>query len=122
MVMECEGPINKDQGGPPLYPSAMEPDSDKTAPIDITSHDLDLVSLYRSQGTDARMHADIIHGILESNGVYSIVSGIVYPPVACEVKVARGDLQKAQKLVEEARASGQKAAEEGEAASEKEQY
>jgi hypothetical protein len=93
------------------------PDPGKSAPNN-TSPDLDMVALYRSQGTDARMHADMIHGILESNGVYSIVAGIVYPPVACEVKVARADLQKAQQLVQEARASGPKAAEEGEAASE----
>jgi hypothetical protein len=51
-------------------------DSDKSAAIDNTSHDLDMVALYRSQGTNARMHADMIHGILESNGVYSIVSGL----------------------------------------------
>jgi hypothetical protein len=98
----------------------MEPDSDKSAPSGNTSHDLDMVALYRSQSTDAQMQAAIIHGILESNGVYSIVSGIVYPPVACEVKVARADLHRAQRLVEEARISGPNAAEEGEADSEKE--
>jgi len=94
----------------------MEQDSDSG---NNTSRELDMVALYSSQGTDAQMQAALIHGILESNGVYSIVSGIVYPPVACEVKVARADLLTAQRLVEEARASGPKAADEGEADSEK---
>ena len=70
-----------------------------------------MVTLY-SGGSDGAMEADLIHGILESNGIYSIVSGTSYPPIGFEVKVAREHLQEAQGLVEEAQAGGSAAAEE----------
>jgi hypothetical protein len=63
-----------------------------------------MVTLYRSQGLlDGRLEADLLHGILEANGIFSIVAG----RHVFEVKVAREDLKKAQRLVEVARASGE---------------
>ena len=73
-----------------------------------------MVTLY-SGGSDSAIEADLIHGILESSGIYSIVSGTSYPPVGFDVKVAREHLQEAQRLVEEAQAGGSAAAEKAEA-------
>ena len=62
-----------------------------------------MVTLYRSRGlVDGRLEADLIHGILEMNGIFSIVSG----RHVFEIKVARADLQKAHQLVDIARAGG----------------
>ena len=71
-----------------------------------TSPDLDMMTLYRSRGLlDGRLEADLIHGILETNGIFSSV-GVAGRHVF-EVKVARADLKKAQRLIEVARASGE---------------
>ena len=78
----------------------------------------DLVTLFHSVGTDGVMQADAIHAILESNGIYSLNSGIAYPAVGFDVKVARADLEKARQVLKEAEANGPEAAEEPEAASE----
>ena len=67
------------------------------------------------------MEADLIRGILEAGGVFSIVSGIWYVPFEFDVKVARADVHKARRLIEDARTGGPKAAEEAEAASERQE-
>src|SRR5262249_28647734 len=83
------------------------------------SHTLDMVSLYVSQGVDAEMEADVIHGILESNGVPSIVMRATGVPVfGFEVQVPRAQLEEAKRLIAEAEAAGPEAAAEAEAASE----
>jgi hypothetical protein len=83
------------------------------------SHDLDVATLYRSTGVDAEMEADVIHGILESNGIPSFVGRATgYPILGFEVKVPRARLEEAQRLVQEAEAAGPDAAAEAEAASE----
>lgn len=95
---------------------AKRPQQSKDERSESTQHDL--VTLFRSIGTDGVMHADAIHAILESNGIYSLNSGIVYPGCGFEVRVARADLERARKVLKEAEASGPEAAEEAEAASE----
>jgi len=83
------------------------------------SHDADWVRMYASQGVDAEMEADVIHGILESNGVPSFVARATgYPVLGFEVRVPMARLEEAQRLVEEAEAAGPDAAVEAEAASE----
>src|SRR5205085_8508856 len=85
----------------------------------LTTHALDMVTLYSSQTIDGEMEADMIRGILESNGIPSIVSDSPYAGVlGSEVKVPRGRLKEAEKLIAEARAAGPEAAAEAEAASE----
>jgi Putative prokaryotic signal transducing protein len=79
-----------------------------------------MVSLFVG-ASDAKMEAEMIHGVLESNGIYSIVSGTTYPPVGFEVKVAREHLEEAQRLVQEAQAAGPGAAEEAETGTQEEQ-
>lgn len=84
-----------------------------------TSHDLDMATLYTSQGVDAEMEAGIIHGLLETNGIPSImVRATGVPVLGFEVQVPRARLQEAERVVAEAEAAGPDAAAEGEAASE----
>jgi hypothetical protein len=84
-----------------------------------TSHELDMVPLYRSSTVDAGVEADIIRGILDSNGIPSLMSRAMgYPSLGFEVQVHRGDVQDAERLIEEAKAAGPAAAMEAERASE----
>ncbi len=86
--------------------------------IDV-SHDLDMVSIYSSQGVDAEMEADVIHGVLEASGIPSIVvRPAQYPVLGFQVQVPQARLDEAQRVIAEARAAGPEAAAEGEAASE----
>ena len=88
----------------------------------LTSHALDLVTLYESTAVDAEMEGDVIRGLLDSNGIPSLlVRPGPYPPLGVQVLVPRGKLAEAEKVLEEARANGPEAAEEAEAASEEPQ-
>ena len=83
------------------------------------SHDFDMVTLYSSLGVDAEMEADFIHGVLESNGIPSIVvRGAEYPVLGYEVQAPRSRVAEAERLIAEAQAAGPEAAAEAEAASE----
>jgi hypothetical protein len=85
----------------------------------LTSHALDMVTLFQSSTVDAEMEADMIRGILDSNGIPAILSDTPYAGVlGAEVKVPRGRLKEAQKLIADAQAAGPEAAAEAEAASE----
>jgi Putative prokaryotic signal transducing protein len=101
---------------------AQDPDrQDETENQDgiLTSHALDMVTLFQSSTVDAEMEADMIRGILDSNGIPAIVSDTPYSGIlGTEVKVPRGRLKEAQSLIAEAQAAGPEAAAEAEAASE----
>jgi len=85
----------------------------------LTSRALDMVTLYNSTTVDAEMEADVIRGVLDTNGIPSVVQRAgPYPPLGTQVLVPRGRLQEAQELLEEAQAGGPEAAAEAEAASE----
>ncbi len=85
----------------------------------MSSHALDLVPLYDSLTVDAEMEADVIRGLLDSNGIPSLVRGAgPYPPLGFQLLVPRGKIQEAQRLIAEALAAGPDAAAEAEAASE----
>lgn len=85
----------------------------------LTSHALDMVTLFNSSTIDGEMEADMIRGILDSNDIPSIVSSTPYAGVlGVEVKVPRGKLKEAELLLAEAKAAGPEAAAEAEAASE----
>jgi len=101
---------------------AQDPDSDEAGlgagSLD-PSHELDMVAVYVSQAVDAEMEADMIHGLLESNGVPSIVVRATgFSPLGFEVQVPRARLEEAERLIAEAQAGGPEAAAEAEAASE----
>jgi len=101
---------------------AQDPDEDEEqqeGDAGDTSHSLDMVTIYTSSTVDAEMEADVIHGVLESNGVPSyVVRGPQMPSFGYEVQVPRARLEEARRLIAEAEAAGPDAAAEGEAASE----
>ena len=83
------------------------------------SHDLDMVTLFTSQTVDAEMEADVIRGILESNGIPSVLQrGSQIPPFGFELRVPRAYAEEAERLVAEQRAAGPEAADAAEAAGE----
>jgi hypothetical protein len=101
---------------------AQDPENDE-APQDESSidpsHDLDMVPLFSSQGVDAEMEADMIHGMLESHGVPSVlVRAAEFPPLGFALQVPRARLEEAERLIAEAEAAGPEAAAEAEANSE----
>lgn len=87
-------------------------------PLDI-SHDLDMITLYESSAVDADAEAEVIRGLLESNGIpATIVTGGPVPPVGWIVQVPRKRVDEARRLIEEAQATGPEGAAEAEASSE----
>ncbi len=97
---------------------AQDPEErDQDQPL--SSHALDMVALYDSSTVDAEMEADVIRGLLDTNGIPSVLRRAgPYPSLGFQVFVPRGKLREAQRLVEEAQAAGPEAAAEAEAASE----
>jgi hypothetical protein len=84
-----------------------------------TSHDLDMVTIYDSNAIDAEAEADVICGLLDSNGIPStIVRGAMYPSLGDVVQVPRARVEEARRLIDEARATGPEGAAEAEASSE----
>jgi hypothetical protein len=102
---------------------AQDPDrEDEQSGQDVllTSHALDMVTLWTSNGVSAEIEADMIRGVLESNGIPVMVVGASqYPNLPVEVRVPRGKVKEAEELIEQAQASGPDAASEAEAESEK---
>ena len=82
-------------------------------------HDLDMVTLFSSSTHDAEMEANAIHGLLEANGIPSLMVGTPQIPVfEFQVQVPRRHLEEAERVLVEARAAGPAAAVEAEKASE----
>jgi hypothetical protein len=82
------------------------------------SHDLDVETLYSSLSIDAEMEADMIRGILESNGIPSTMVRSSVGALGYVVQVPHAYVQEAERLIQEAQAAGPDAATEAEAASE----
>src|ERR1035438_8513940 len=77
---------------------ALEPDD---------SHEMDMVTLFRSSNHDAEMEAMQIHGMLESNGIPSVLVGAsTIPSLEFEVQVPKENLEEAQRILAEAQAAG----------------
>ena len=95
---------------------AQHPDSEDYAGD--PSHALDMVTLYTGP-LNSEPEADIIRGILDANGIPSIiVRPIGVPSLPLQIKVPRGCLADAERVIAEQRAAGPQAAAEAEAASE----
>jgi hypothetical protein len=78
-----------------------------------------MVTLFRSLNHDAEMEANAIHGLLETNGIPSIVVGSSQLPVLeFRVEVPRSRFEEAKRALAEAQAAGPSAAAEAEQASE----
>jgi hypothetical protein len=87
----------------------------------LTSHALDMVALWDSSAIDSEVEADMIRGVLDSNGIPTLLVGAPqYPNLGFQVMVPRGKVMEAQRLIEEAKAAGPEAAAAGELASEEE--
>ena len=85
----------------------------------LNTHALDMVTL-RNGSVATEMEADVIRGVLEANGIPSIVvTAPEIPSLGFEVKVPRGRVAEAEQLLEEARAIGNEGAAQAEAESEK---
>jgi hypothetical protein len=83
------------------------------------SHDLDLVPLFTSANHDAEMEAEAIHGLMQANGIPSIVVGAPQiPSLEFQVQVPKARLDEAERVLTEARAAGPSAAAEAEQAGE----
>ena len=102
---------------------AQDPEREDEQPgqdVLLTSHALDMVMLWSSGGVNAEMEADMIRGVLESNGIPAMVVGASqYPNLGFEVRVPRGKVKEAEELIQQAEAAGPDAAVEAEAESEK---
>jgi hypothetical protein len=100
-----------------LIESLMTPD---TEPFEVDpSHALDLVTLFSSVNHDAEMEANAIHGVLEANGVPSLVVGTPQiPSLEFQVQVPRAHLEEAERVLAEAKEAGPAAAVEAERAGE----
>ena len=82
---------------------------------------LDPVAVFRSQSHDAEQEALLIHGVLQANGLPSVMQGDSrYPIFEFRVEVPRRHLEEAERIIAEARAAGPGAAAEAEADSESE--
>lgn len=83
------------------------------------SRELDMVTVRRTMGTTGEMEALAIRGILDSNGISSIIVGnSTLPNLSFFVRVSRADLERARTLIAEAEAAGPAAALEAELESE----
>jgi Putative prokaryotic signal transducing protein len=102
---------------------AQDPDREEERPgqdVLLTSHALDMVTLWSSNTVMAEMEADMIKGVLESNDIPVMVVGASqYPNLPFEVRVPRGKVKEAEELIAQAQAAGPDAAVEAEAESEK---
>jgi hypothetical protein len=83
------------------------------------AQDDEMVTLFSSSAMDAEMEANNVHGVLQANGIPSVVVGsTVIPSLEFQVQVPRGNLEEAQRIIDEAESAGPEAAAEAEAASE----
>jgi hypothetical protein len=99
----------------------MAQDPDRPDEVALTSHALDMVTLWSSINVNAEVEAEVIQGVLESNGIpVMIVGSALYPNLGFEVRVPRGRVVEAEKLLEAAQAGGPAAADAAEAESETE--
>ena len=101
---------------------AQDPEGDEGAlPSDEVndSHESDMVRLFESMATDAELNADNIAGVLQSNGIESVIKrSSPYPNFGVVVLVAKSDLERAQALIDEALAAGPEAAADAESQTE----
>lgn len=100
---------------------AQDPERDDEQPDESSlnmSSELDMVPLYFSQTIEAEAEADLIKGLLEGNGIPATISGNIWPNLGFIIRVPRGRVEEAKRLIEEQQAAGPEAAAEAEAASE----
>ena len=98
---------------PDRYESERHPD------VLRNTHALDMVTL-PSGTVSSEMEADMIRGVLDANGIPSLlVMASELPALGYEIKVPRGKVGEAEELVKGALAAGPEAAADAEAETEK---
>jgi len=98
-----------------LVASAYREDSTDADP----SPELDMIAVLESQGATGEMEALAVQSILDANGINAILVGSsTMPNLSFQVQVAKEDMEKAQNILNEARAAGPAAAVEAERESE----
>jgi hypothetical protein len=101
---------------------AQDPEHEEEQPESIDpSHGLDMVPFYFSQTIEAASEAEIIKGILEANGVPTVMTNEApgFPNLGYILSVPRDRLEEARRVIAEQRAAGPEAAAEAEAQTEK---
>jgi hypothetical protein len=94
---------------------AEHPLPDDVEDVDDSS-ELDLETIYHSDGTLAEMESMEIKNVLEASGIAAVVVGnAVLPTMSFEVRVARDQVERAREVIAEAQAAGPAAAESAEA-------
>lgn len=79
------------------------------------SHDLDLVTVFRSVGTGMESESMSVKAMLDSNGIYCmVISDPRWPNLPAEVRVPRDREAEAKRLIESALAAGPAGADEAE--------
>jgi len=95
-------------------------DNDAAVSGDI-SHQMDLATVFESQGAEGEMEAMAVHGVLTANGIDAVLVGSSpMPNFPFLVKVPLEAQAEAERLIAEAQAAGPAAAEEAEQAGEAE--
>jgi len=88
-----------------------EPTEDDADP----SHELDLVTVAKTDGTTAEMEATSVKSILNASGIRAVIVGAAsMPNLGFEVRVTKEDVPRAEAVIAEATAAGPSAAMEAE--------
>ena len=98
---------------------AQDPEHEEEQPEN-PSHGLDMVPFYFSQTIEAASEAEIIKGILEANGVPTVMTNEApgFPNLGYILSVPRDRLEEARRIIAEQEAAGPEAAAEAESQSE----
>jgi NADH/NAD ratio-sensing transcriptional regulator Rex len=79
------------------------------------SHELDLVTVFRSAGTTSEMEALSVQSLLEASGINAVIEGTpTMPNLPEEVRVAREDETNAKRVIAAALQAGAAGAAEAE--------
>jgi len=65
------------------------------------SHDLDMEPLYFSQTIEAEVEAEVIRGVLESNGIPAVVSASPVPSLGFQIHVPKNRMEDALRVIAE---------------------
>jgi hypothetical protein len=99
---------------------ASDEAAERETPQGDTSHDLDLVTVFRAAGASAEMEATSIASVLDSNGIEAeLVGDARLPILPFEVRVPRDHQVQARQLIAEALDAGPAGADEAQATEEK---
>lgn len=83
------------------------------------SHQLDMVTVFRSDAHNAEMLAAAVESLLEANGIPAVIVGAPpFPSLPFEVRVPRSRLEEALGVIRAAEEAGPEAAEEAERSTE----